>query len=157
MARHPGSVEIDRAISEKEAMEILQPAERVVAKSVPATAPVAVAPEGEQPAPAKNRLRRMLLTSGGLLVLGAGAYFGWNYWTVGRFEVSTDDAYVQAENKKPTESTSGALAKASPMVKLMAEEFSRTQRIPKLAEFFTYLRYEGAWCLYSDGRLTKIS
>jgi membrane fusion protein (multidrug efflux system) len=130
MARHPGSVEIDRAISEKEAMQILQPAagrpsletpasdqtERPVAKSMPgaapapSAAPVAVATEGEQPVPAKNRLRRALLASAGLLVLGAGAYFGWGYWTVGRFEVSTDDAYVQADNTTIAPKVSGYLA-----------------------------------------------
>jgi membrane fusion protein, multidrug efflux system len=130
MARHPGSVEIDRAISEKEAMQILQPAvarrgadapasgetERPVAKSAPAAAPpaqaapIAPAVEGEQPAPAKNRLRRLLLASAGLLVLGAGAYFGWGYWTVGRFEVSTDDAYVQADNTTIAPKVSGYLA-----------------------------------------------
>jgi membrane fusion protein, multidrug efflux system len=130
MARHPGSVEIDRAISEKEAMQILQPAvarrgadvpasgetERPVAKSAPAAAPPvqaasnAPAIEAEQPAPAKNRLRRMLLASAGLAVLGAGAYFGWSYWTVGRFEVSTDDAYVQADNTTIAPKVSGYLA-----------------------------------------------
>jgi membrane fusion protein, multidrug efflux system len=130
MARHPGSVEIDRAISEKEAMQILQPAagrlsleapasdqaERPVAKSTPgaapapSAAPVAVATEAEQPAPAKNRLRRALLASAGLLVLGAGAYFGWGYWTVGRFQVSTDDAYVQADNTTIAPKISGYLA-----------------------------------------------
>ena len=31
-------------------------------------------------------------------MLALGAYYGTQYWTVGRFEVSTDDAYVQADN-----------------------------------------------------------
>jgi membrane fusion protein, multidrug efflux system len=127
MARHPGAVEIDRAISEKEAIQILQPAaarrgpagdpvERPVAESAPhakpepQTALVGGAAEGQQPAPAKNRLRRLLLASAGLIVLGAGAYFGWNYWTVGRFEVSTDDAYVQADNTTIAPKVSGYLA-----------------------------------------------
>ena len=30
-------------------------------------------------------------------VLGGGGYAGWAYWTQWRFEVSTDDAYVQAD------------------------------------------------------------
>ena len=32
------------------------------------------------------------------MAFAVAAYFGWQYWTVGRFEVSTDDAYVQADN-----------------------------------------------------------
>jgi membrane fusion protein (multidrug efflux system) len=32
------------------------------------------------------------------VVLAGGSWFGWHYWTVGRFLVSTDDAYVQADN-----------------------------------------------------------
>jgi len=31
------------------------------------------------------------------IVLGVSS-FGWHYWTVGRFEVSTDDAYVKADS-----------------------------------------------------------
>ncbi len=30
-------------------------------------------------------------------MLGAGGWYGYNYWTDGRFMVSTDDAYVQAD------------------------------------------------------------
>ncbi len=30
-------------------------------------------------------------------VLATAGYFGYQYWTVGRFQVSTDDAYVQAD------------------------------------------------------------
>ncbi len=33
-----------------------------------------------------------------LLVVGAAGWFGYGWWTVGRFTVSTDDAYVQAYN-----------------------------------------------------------
>jgi membrane fusion protein (multidrug efflux system) len=33
-----------------------------------------------------------------VLALAGGADFGWNYWTVGRFQISTDDAYVKADN-----------------------------------------------------------
>ncbi len=29
-----------------------------------------------------------------IAVLGAAGYFGYNYWTEGRFMISTDDAYV---------------------------------------------------------------
>jgi membrane fusion protein (multidrug efflux system) len=31
-------------------------------------------------------------------VLAAGAWYGWDYWTVGQYLVSTDDAYVKADS-----------------------------------------------------------
>src|SRR5271170_7568382 len=100
MSRHPGSVEVDRAISHDEAMELLrrEPERGLVNKpaenSSAQVAPVAV---GAKPAVSfRDRVRRVLLAGAGVAVLGAGAYFGWGYWTVGRFHVSTDDAYVQA-------------------------------------------------------------
>jgi membrane fusion protein (multidrug efflux system) len=46
----------------------------------------------------------------GLIMLGGAAYFGTNYWTTGRFEVSTDDAYVQADATTIAPRVSGYLA-----------------------------------------------
>ena len=48
-------------------------------------------------AAAKRGLKRLLLVGAGFAVLGSGIYFGRDYWLVGRFHVSTDDAYVQAD------------------------------------------------------------
>ena len=42
-------------------------------------------------------------------VLALGAWYGTQYWTVGRFEVSTDDAYVQADNTTIAPRVSGYL------------------------------------------------
>jgi membrane fusion protein, multidrug efflux system len=41
--------------------------------------------------------RRVLLTAAIVAALGGGAYYGSYWWTVGRFLVSTDDAYVKAD------------------------------------------------------------
>jgi len=51
------------------------------------------------PAPARRRSgwRTSLYAVAAMAALGAVAYGGWEYWTVWRFEVSTDDAYVQAD------------------------------------------------------------
>src|SRR5215472_14438857 len=54
-------------------------------------------------APRAARLRRAsgrrLLVAGAAIVAIAGAAdYGWHYWTTGRFEVSTDDAYVKADS-----------------------------------------------------------
>jgi membrane fusion protein, multidrug efflux system len=66
------------------------------------------APAGPQ---AKGRLRRKLLLIGAsLMAFAAAAYFGWQYWTVGRFEVSTDDAYVQADSTTIAPKVSGYLS-----------------------------------------------
>ena len=124
MARHPGSLEVDRSISQEEAMQILQldakrgPAAnpQPVAEAAPVQAPAPQASaannagESAQPIPARNRLRRLLLAAAGVAALAAGAYFGWDYWTVGRFHVSTDDAYVQADNTTIAPKVSGYLA-----------------------------------------------
>jgi membrane fusion protein (multidrug efflux system) len=114
MARHPGSVEIDRAISTEEAVEMLRQgaaarADGPLARIAPVEAPVSATSPAE-PAPATHRLRRFLLATAGLAALGAGVYLAWDYWTVGRFHVSTDDAYVQADNITIAPKVSGYLA-----------------------------------------------
>jgi membrane fusion protein (multidrug efflux system) len=55
---------------------------------------------GEPAAPAKPKksgLRKRILMSVAALALIGGAYEGYHWWTVGRFEVETDDAYVHAD------------------------------------------------------------
>jgi membrane fusion protein, multidrug efflux system len=52
------------------------------------------------PKPNGRWTRKLLLIGAGLMALAAASYFGWQYWTVGRFEISTDDAYVQAEEPR---------------------------------------------------------
>jgi membrane fusion protein (multidrug efflux system) len=55
-------------------------------------------------------LRKVLLTGAALLAMSAAGYFGWQYWTVGRFQVSTDDAYVQADSTVIAPKISGYLS-----------------------------------------------
>ena len=54
---------------------------------------VATAP----PSPRKLPVRRLLGLVALCAALGAAGYFGYRYWTEGRFMVSTDDAYVKAD------------------------------------------------------------
>jgi membrane fusion protein, multidrug efflux system len=58
----------------------------------------------------RSRLRKLLL--GAVVVIGAGvaSWYGYNYWTVGRFTVSTDDAYVQAYNTTLAAKVAGYVA-----------------------------------------------
>ena len=44
--------------------------------------------------PVRGTLMRFAIAAA---VLATAGYFGYQYWTVGRFQVSTDDAYVQAD------------------------------------------------------------
>ena len=46
----------------------------------------------------KGLLKQTALGTLAVLGLAAGAYYGTEYWQTGRFQVSTDDAYVQADN-----------------------------------------------------------
>ncbi|GEO99381.1 HlyD family secretion protein [Methylobacterium haplocladii] len=69
---------------------------------VPAVTPPAMpVPGPSEPAgaaPKRRRpLKKLLLLTVLAAALGGGGYAGWQYWTLGRFFVSTDDAYVQAD------------------------------------------------------------
>ncbi|BCP52476.1 hemolysin D [Kaistia sp. 32K] len=89
----------------------LEPIQRKTADSTPpppAAAPIAERPstpgsDGEvkiaaAPPPAKRGgRRRFLLLTVAVVAIAAGSYFGHEWWTVGRFMVSTDDAYVGAD------------------------------------------------------------
>jgi membrane fusion protein (multidrug efflux system) len=48
---------------------------------------------------AKNfNFRKLLLTGAALATLAGAGWYGWDYWTVGQYLVSTDDAYVRADS-----------------------------------------------------------
>lgn len=53
-------------------------------------------PAPSAPAPRRSRKRLVLMVLG-LAALGAGAWYGHDWWVNGRFIVSTDDAYVRAD------------------------------------------------------------
>ncbi|MCJ2061837.1 HlyD family secretion protein [Methylobacterium sp. J-088] len=80
-------------LSEAERAEV--PAPR---QPAPDAAPAsAQAGPAEAVPPRRRPLRRALLLAVLAVLIGGGAYAGWQWWTVGRFFVSTDDAYVQAD------------------------------------------------------------
>jgi membrane fusion protein (multidrug efflux system) len=59
---------------------------------------------------AKGGLRRVLLTGAAVALLATASWYGWEYWSVGRFLVSTDDAYVKADNTTIAPKVSGYLS-----------------------------------------------
>src|ERR1700677_3623814 len=117
MKHHPGSLAVDRPILDSEAVHFgvasASPAAEIAPREAPAPEAARAAVEAVQtnaPAPARGRLGRVLVGGAGLAVLALGAYYGWNYWTVGRFQVSTDDAYVQADTITIAPKVSGYLS-----------------------------------------------
>ena len=87
----PADIDTRQPISTAQALADA-PAERPAEPSATSPAPNEAA--GAKP---RFRLGRLLRTAAAIGALGAAAFFGWQYWTVWRFEQSTDDAYVQAD------------------------------------------------------------
>ncbi len=78
-------------------------------KMPPVTEPAVTAPTAEAPA-RKRGGRSLLIGVAATAIIAAAAYYGHNYWTVGRFEVSTDDAYVKADSTTVAPKVSGYLS-----------------------------------------------
>ena len=57
----------------------------------------------------KETFRKLLLTGAAVAVLAGATWYGYDYWTVGRYLVSTDDAYVKADNTTIAPKVSGYL------------------------------------------------
>ncbi|ASY57684.1 MULTISPECIES: HlyD family secretion protein [Sinorhizobium] len=90
--------------------------EAVEVPTTEAKAPAAEAPAVTEPsaaeaaAPAKKR-RKPILPAIGLALLAAGAWYGYDWWTNGRFMVSTDDAYIEGDIATISPKVSGYVAK----------------------------------------------
>jgi membrane fusion protein (multidrug efflux system) len=55
-------------------------------------------------------LKRASIAALAIAGIAAAGYFGYDYWTIGRFQVSTDDAYVQADYTTIAPKVSGYIA-----------------------------------------------
>src|SRR5690606_2067407 len=60
-------------------------------------APAAVEQSSAVAAPAKKKGRSPILPVIGLALLASGAWYGYHWWTDGRFMVSTEDAYIEGD------------------------------------------------------------
>jgi membrane fusion protein (multidrug efflux system) len=103
MSSHPGCLTVERPISEAEAAQQGLPHAAIPGSDAPAQSPLAA------PAPAKRLLKRGLMVAVGAAALAVAGHYGYDYWSVGRFQVSTDDAYVQADNTTIAPKVSGYL------------------------------------------------
>lgn len=84
-------------------------------QEVDRTAPVAeppAPPPAEAPAQRKKKsAKSVLLPLVAVALIAGGGWFGYQYWTEGRFMISTDDAYVQADMAYVTPKITGYVAR----------------------------------------------
>jgi len=79
-------------------------------------APIAVAalpaPQGNRKSlfPSRRVIKSVVITAALLAGAAEGAQYGYRYWTVGQYLVSTDDAYVQADYTTVAPKVSGYIA-----------------------------------------------
>jgi membrane fusion protein (multidrug efflux system) len=71
-------------------------------------------PDADKPAPARQHprkfnLRKTLMVTAAVAALAGAARYGWDYFTVGQYLVSTDDAYVKADSTTVAPKISGYL------------------------------------------------
>ncbi|WP_374545641.1 HlyD family secretion protein [Rhodoblastus sp.] len=99
MTQHKQIQEFEDALSTYDAQAALQGA-----------APFTAEAAAPRPQSARTFFRRVLMVGVAVAALGAAGYFGHGYWTVGRFAVSTDDAYVKADNTTIAPKVAGYIA-----------------------------------------------
>ena len=101
MSRHSTSFQAECEVPVESVQQLLpEPNSQANPSVSPVPAPVAK-PTG--------RLRRVLLTGVAVAALAGASWYGLDYWTSGRFLVSTDDAYVRADNTTIAPKVSGYL------------------------------------------------
>jgi membrane fusion protein (multidrug efflux system) len=85
MSVHSTSFQAEQPVPAAKAVEALLP---------PNQSGAAVAPAAAK----KFNFRKLLMTGAAIAVLAGAGWYGWDYWTVGQYLVSTDDAYVKADS-----------------------------------------------------------
>ncbi len=90
MTKHSTTFEIERPVPAADALKDLPPTTR--------------APGGK-----KFNFRKLLMAGAAVAALAGAGWYGFDYWTVGRYLVSTDDAYVKADNTTVAPKISGYL------------------------------------------------
>jgi membrane fusion protein, multidrug efflux system len=98
MSRHSTAFEAEQELPSGTVQEL-----------IPSPPPAAEAVQTATKSARSGGLRRLLLAGTAVAVLAGASWYGWDYWTVGRFLVSTDDAYVKADNTTVAPKISGYL------------------------------------------------
>ena len=99
MSEHPSSFDAEQQVSLETAASLIAGDHNTEITITPAKPKTSL----------KDRLRRILLATAAVAVLSGASLYGYNYITVGRFLVSTDDAYVKADNTTIAPKVSGYL------------------------------------------------
>src|SRR5258708_5501093 len=97
MTRHSTAFEAERPVPGGDAVKDLMPDNTTEEAARP------------HRADKKFNFRKMLMAGAAVAVLAGAAWYGWDYWTVGQYLVSTDDAYVKADNTTVAPKISGYL------------------------------------------------
>src|SRR3954466_15719089 len=87
MTRHSTSFEIESPVPADPTKSLLPGTGNPTEAAAPAL-----------PTVRKFNFRKALLTGAALALLAGATWYGWDYWTVGQYLVSTDDAYVKADS-----------------------------------------------------------
>jgi membrane fusion protein (multidrug efflux system) len=98
MTVHSTSFRAEQPVPTANFIEAVAPLSRAEAAS--AAPPVATK---------KFNFRKLLLTGAAVAALAGASWYGWDYWTVGQYLVSTDDAYVKADSTTIAPKVSGYL------------------------------------------------
>ncbi len=75
-------------------------------------APAGVGPVSAVTPPSGGSLKRTILAALALLAFVAAARYGWQYWTTGRFQETTDDAFLQADKVTVAPKVGGFVAES---------------------------------------------
>jgi membrane fusion protein (multidrug efflux system) len=112
MSKHETVFTMEKAIPAAEALNFKTSLDALVpVPQVPALVPVRQIPvTATNKMSAKRWLRRLLFAGVAIAALTGGADYGWHYWSIGRFLVSTDDAYVKADSTTIAPKISGYIA-----------------------------------------------
>ena len=90
MNRHSTAFEAERVMPVGEPVkDLLLETHNKASTSEPPLPPAAIK---------KLNFRKVLMAGVAVAVLAGAAWYGWDYWTLGRYLVTTDDAYVKADN-----------------------------------------------------------
>jgi membrane fusion protein (multidrug efflux system) len=101
MTRHSATVEAERPMPVRDSVKDLLPDTHDKAG--------AGEPALASPVAKKFNFRRLLMAGAAVALLAVAAWYGWDYWAVGQYLVSTDDAYVKADSTTIAPKVSGYL------------------------------------------------
>ncbi|MDB5526186.1 MAG: putative multidrug resistance protein [Rhizobium sp.] len=97
-----------------ENVEVPAESEAPIRMEAPAMAPTVAVPPAQGPAQKKKGfLRRLILPAIVLAAIGAGSWYGHQWWMNGRFMVSTDDAYIEGDITNIAPKVTGYVAKVN--------------------------------------------